>query len=363
MDRGAGEAPPALAPVEQVAQPVRPSQPQPEKLKAVATSVPVSPLAARIAAEHGVDLGLIRPSGNRIQKEDVLAYIAAWDQEQTVPAGRVPASPKARRLAADHRLNLASINGSGPEGAVLAADVLAVAERPVTIEPAPQEAAPDTVPMNRMWKVMADRLVQSWTTVPHFYLAREIDAGQLAGWYEQLQLRLPGKITYTDLLVKLVAGALRQHPRLNAKWQAGSIVLNQQVNIGLAVAVEEGLLVPVLRNADQLGLSELAARRMTLVERAQKNSLTLDDLSDGTFTISNLGMYGVESFSAIVNPPQAAILAVGRIVERVVPFGGQAVIRPRLALTLSCDHRIVDGARAARFLDTLAGYMETPSAF
>jgi pyruvate dehydrogenase E2 component (dihydrolipoamide acetyltransferase) len=207
---------------------------------------------------------------------------------------------------------------------------------------------------------MAERISQAWTTIPHFYLLREVHASRFVAWYDEARTRVHEKITYTDLLVKLTAVALRQHSRLNASWLKDTIVLNPQVNIGLAVAVEDGLVVPVIHQADTLGLSQLAARRMELVAKAQTGKLTLDDLSGGTFTISNLGMYGVDAFNAIVNPPQAAILAVGRIAERVVALNGQPAVQPMMTLSLSCDHRVVDGARGAQFLQTLANLIEDP---
>ena len=214
--------------------------------------------------------------------------------------------------------------------------------------------------MSRAWRIMAQRLQQSWTTVPHFYLERDVNATQLVEWRKQLQARTKVKITYTDLMVKLVGAALRRHPRLNASWQNEQIVPNVAINIGLAVAVDDGLLVPVVQNATQLGLVEIAQRRSELVEKAQAGKLAPTDMANGTFTISNLGMFGVERFNAIVNPPQAAILAVGAIVDRVVPVNGEPAIQPMLTLTLSCDHRVVDGARAAQFLQTFVGYLEDP---
>jgi pyruvate dehydrogenase E2 component (dihydrolipoamide acetyltransferase) len=338
-----------------------------------------SPLAARIAAEHKVDLKLVKPTGERIKKEDVLAYLAtqpASDAAASVAAaasaaspanGRVLASPKARRLAREENLNLATLNGSGPGGAVLAADVLAAATPAVqpALSPIPAPAStppvePQIMPISRMWQIMAQRLTESWNSVPHFYLVREANASRLMAWRERAQQRSPEKLTYTDLIVKLVAAALRKHPRVNAKWVDGAIIANDEVNVGLAVAVEEGLLVPVIHRADQLGLAELAARRKDLVTRAQAKKLSPDDMSDGTFTISNLGMYGVDTFSAIVNPPQAAILALGRIADRVVPVNGQPAVQPMIVMTLSCDHRVVDGARAAQFLQTLTSFIEDP---
>lgn len=353
---------------------------------AAAAALPATPVAARMAAEHSVDLRLVKATGDRIQKEDVLAYLAAQEkaaqpviQEKTT--GKVLASPKARRLAAEQGLDLDAINGSGPDGAIIAADVLAAAQaKPLTqptapVSPSPVAPSPvaqppisqppvapsaDAIPMSRPWRIMAQRLQQSWTTVPHFYLERDVNATALGQWRKALQARSRAKITYTDLMVKAVAAVLRKHSRLNASWHDEQIIANREINVGLAVAVEDGLLVPVVHNADHLGLSEIAVRRSELVEKAQAGKLPPADLANGTFTISNLGMFGVERFNAIVNPPQAAILAVGAIVERVVPVNGQPAVQPMMTLTLSCDHRIVDGARAAQFLQTLVGYLEDP---
>ncbi|MDX1520886.1 MAG: 2-oxo acid dehydrogenase subunit E2 [Anaerolineae bacterium] len=334
-----------------------------------------SPLAARIAAEHNVDLTQVQASGSRVQKQDVLAYL----ESQSSDEGRVLASPKARRLAHEEGLLLADIQGSGPDGAVLAADVLqaataaaaAVVEAPVVSPPPPVEppvpvppplpvTEAETLPVSRMWRVMAQRLTESWTTIPHFYLTTEANATGLIAWREQVKQRVAEKVTFTDLLVKLVATALRRHPHVNARWVDGTIVTNADVNVGLAVAVDEGLLVPVIHRADSLGLGELAVRRKDLVTRAQAGKLTPDDMSSGTFTISNLGMFGIDAFNAIVNPPQAAILALGRIAERVVPVEGQPAVQPMMTMTLSSDHRVVDGARGAQFLQTLVGFIEDP---
>ncbi len=329
--------------------------------KADRGSAPIAatPIAMRVAAEHNVDLGQIKPKGDRIQKDDVLAFLNV----QNVKAqgdGRRLASPKARRLAQERGFDLKAISGSGPDGAILTADVLMRrAPAPMTM-PIEAAAAPETLGVSRMWRVMVERISQAWTTIPHFYLMREVNATRLIVWRENVQKRLTEKITYTDLLVKLVAATLRQHPRLNASWQKDAIVLNSDINIGLAVAVDEGLIVPVIHHADQLGLSQLATRRAELVAKAQASKLPLDDISGGTFTISNLGMYGVDAFNAIINPPQAAILAVSRIADRVVPLNGQPVVQPMMTFSLSCDHRVVDGARGAQFLQTLAESIEDP---
>jgi pyruvate dehydrogenase E2 component (dihydrolipoamide acetyltransferase) len=323
-----------------------------------------SPVATRMAAEHNLDLAKIKPQGGRIQKGDVVAYLASKqnleglkDSPGLPTNGRVKASPKARRLASERGLELKALQGSGPQGAVLAADVLAYKSTPSSYISA--SAEPTTV--SRLWRVMSERVTQAWTTIPHFYLMREVNASRLISWREDAQARNSGaKITYTDLLVKLVAAALQQHPRVNSWWIKESVVANPAINVGLAVAVEDGLIVPVIHNANTLGLAQLAASRTELVAKAQSGKLSPADLSDGTFTISNLGMYGVDAFNAIVNPPQAAILAVGRIEDRVVPLNGQPAVQPMMTLSLSCDHRIVDGARGAAFLQTLATLIEEP---
>ena len=323
--------------------------------------LPSSPVAARIAAEHGIDLADVQADGGRISKEDVEAHIRSMSS-----GTRVLASPKARRLARERGVALASLVGSGPGGAVLAADVPLSAqpapEAPPMPERAPSAVEPETQPVSRMWQIMAERLTSSWTSVPHFYLVREVSADQLIHWRTILSSGSSdgAKITYTDLLTKLAALSLARFPRLNSFWDDGKIVAIPDINVGLAIAVEDGLLVPVVHNADRLRVEEIAARRADLVARAGSGGLTPDDFSGGTFTISNLGMFGVDAFNAIVNPPQAAILAVGRIADRVVAVEGQPAVRPMMTLTLSCDHRAVDGVRAAQFLDALAGMIEEP---
>jgi pyruvate dehydrogenase E2 component (dihydrolipoamide acetyltransferase) len=267
------------------------------------------------------------------------------------PARRRLASPKARRMAAELALDLDAIEGSGPYGAVVAADLAATP----SLSPALGE-------VGSVWRRMAENTTRSWQSVPHFFLLREVDAGRLEGWRETTRRR-PGYegVTHTDLLVKLCAAALREHPRVNASWRDGGLVAQPDVNVGIAVATDEGLVVPVVHGADRLELREIAQRRRELVAAARENRLRPDDVSGGTFTISNLGMFGVDAFLAIVNAPQAAILAVGRIVDRVVPVAGRPEVRPTMALSLSFDHRVVDGARGAQFLDTLASLVQEPA--
>jgi pyruvate dehydrogenase E2 component (dihydrolipoamide acetyltransferase) len=268
--------------------------------------------------------------------------------------GRPLASPKARRLAAERGLDLAVVSGSGPHGAIVAADLDGV-------DAVPPSAATDDLEVGSIWRRMAERTSQSWQA-PHFFLTREVDARRLLSWRESVRSREGYEsVTHTDLLVKVAAEALRRHPRANAAWADGRISSSGEVNVGIAVAVDDGLVVPVVHGADRLSLREIASRRATVVAAARAGKLRPQDVSGGTFTISNLGMYGVDAFLAILNAPQAAILAVGRIADRVVAEAGAPAVRPSLVLTLSCDHRVLDGARGAQFLETLVGLIEEPA--
>ena len=322
--------------------------------------VKASPLARKVAEEHGVDLARVKTASGKIEKADVLAYV---ESQRVVAAptngsaGRlVAASPKARRLAAERGIDLRALKGSGPGGAVLEMD-LPLAATPTLPSPRRAEGEVGTV-----WRIMAERMTASWTTAPHFYLVREVNVTRLVAWLAQARKQTGAHVTYTDLVVKLVAATLARHPRVAVSWKDGRLERHADVNIGLAVALDDGLVVPVLHRADTLGLKEIVARREDLVSRAQAGKLRPADIQGGVFTISNLGMYGVDAFNAIVNPPQAAILAVGRIADRVVPVDGRPAVQPTMVLTLSCDHRAVDGARGAQFLGALADLVEEPLA-
>ncbi len=330
-------------------------------------SLEISPVARKMAEEHGINLTLVKTKGKRIEKADILAYINATQSGTLEPLSStlssssstrtILASPKARRLAAKRDIDMSVLTGSGPDGAVLAADL------PLSAEPG-TTATPGLETPGTVWRVMAERMSTSWTTVPHFYLVREVDASGLIEWRKRvaptIENRIGIKPTFTDLLVKVIGFTLRDHPRLNASWADGSIQWNREINVGIAAAIDEGLMVPVIHAADGASLSEIATRRSELIERVQQKKLLPADISGGTFTMTNLGMYNVDAFDAIVNTPQAAILSVGRIADRVVPIDGQIVIRPMMVLTLSLDHRVVDGARAAQFLDDLARLVEDP---
>jgi pyruvate dehydrogenase E2 component (dihydrolipoamide acetyltransferase) len=280
---------------------------------------------------------------------------ASVNQGAQSAAQALKVSPKARRLANERGVNLADVRGSGPGGEILASDILAVAESKSSA------VADSASPISRL---MAERTTQSWTTVPHFFVVREVDAGALNEARKKLGAELETsrglKLTHTDLLAALVARVLVKHPRMNASWTGEGVRLNGEINIGLAMAVEGGVVAPVIHNADKSKLAEIAAQRRDLTERARSGKLRPADIAGGTFTISNLGMFGVDAFTAIIIPPQAAILAVGSIAERVVAVDGRPSVRPMMTLTLSSDHRVVDGARAAEFLRDLVEAIRNP---
>jgi len=283
-------------------------------------------------------------------------------------ASRVKISPKARRVAQERGIDIGSLRGSGAEGEILVSDVLAARPGAAARPPAPVERAtlfasaeaqarrPTLGPVARL---MAERTTQSWTTIPHFFLTREIEATALKETKQSLARSQGVKLTHTDLLILVVAQALEQSPYLNASWIEGAIEFHHEVNIGLAMAVEEGVVTGVVRNANKIGLAEIALERRGLAERARAGRLRPNDITGATFTISNLGMYQVNAFTAIIVPPQAAILAVGEIADRVLAVDGKPTVRPTVTLTLCCDHRVIDGARAARFMQILSSALQS----
>jgi len=278
-------------------------------------------------------------------------------------------SPKARRLAREHGIDLARVRGTGSEGEILAEDIIAlVAAGGPQTAPAAAAAAATTAKtaqtevraaqtMSPVARLMAERMTQSWTTVPHFFVTREIDASPMLSAREKflpaIERERGVRPSHTDLLVAAAARALGKHPLLNATWTGSAVRLNPEINIGIAMAVQEGVVTGVVPTANTKSLGEIAALRNGLAERARAGRLRPADITGATFTISNLGMYHIDAFQAIVPPPQAAILAVGSISDRVVAVAGQPAIRPMMTLTLSCDHRVFDGARAALFLNEL----------
>ena len=283
----------------------------------------------------------------------------------TASTGQI--SPKARRLAKEAGIDLGTVRGSGPGGEILMADIQALLDAgnaPSGSNASGKQGTPSRDTLSSIGKLMAQRTTESWTSVPHFFLQREVDASGLnaarATHGPEVDRSHGVKLTHTDLLVALVARTLAKHPRVNASWIDEGIQLNAETNVSIAMAVEGGVVSAVVSNAAGKSLGEIAAERRDLTERARANRLRPADLSGGTFTISNLGMFDIDSFSAIITPPQAAILAVGRIADRVVAVSGAAAVRPVVSLTLSSDHRVLDGAKAAAFLRDLAQAIEDP---
>ena len=274
------------------------------------------------------------------------------DPSANLPTNKIVASPKVRQYAKMEGIDLSFIKGSGPNGVILMEDVL--------VNQSSTETEENDIPTSKGWRLMADRLTESWSSAPHFNLVRHLDVSNLVTYKKQVQEKNSNRLTYTDLLIKLVSITLKEHPRINASWIDNKIVKNSEINVGLAVDFDGGLIVPVIHKTDELSLGEITNRRKDLITRTQAGKLRSGDLDRGTFTISNLGMFDVDSFNAIINPPQAAILAVGRIVDKVVPVDGLPAVRPILTLNLSFDHRVVDGVRGAEFLKTLSNLIENP---
>jgi pyruvate dehydrogenase E2 component (dihydrolipoamide acetyltransferase) len=288
--------------------------------------------------------------------------------KEPVPArgdGRVKASPLARRIARERGIDLASLSGTGPEGRIVAEDVeraeVGAPAAPVAAAAAPAPTEVERVPLTSIRKTIARRLTEAWEA-PVFQLGMTADmTNPLAVRARLVELHPEQKPTISDLLTKLAASALLRHRQLNAHFVEDEIQLHPTANVGIAVATDRGLVVPVHRSAERKTIAEIAAERADLVSRAREGKLQQADLEGGTFTISNLGMFGVERFIAVLNPPQVAILAVGAIAEQAVVQDGQVVVRPRMELTLTCDHRAVDGAVGAEFLRTLKELVEQPA--
>jgi len=288
---------------------------------------------------------------------------AASTGDAAISGARMKISPKARRLASELHVKLESVHGSGPGGEILASDIEAAAKSPALSSAAASSGA-KLETLTAIGRLMAERTTQSWTAVPHFFLVREVETTALHPARERLAASAAAnsgvKITHTDLLIALVARVLLQHPRLNASWTPAGIRLHSEVNLAIAIAVNDGVIAAVIPNAHVASIAEIAAQRRDLAERAKSGKSRPQDFVGATFTISNLGMFQIDSFTAIIPPPQAAILAVGAITDRVVAIGGQPAVRSMVTLTLSCDHRVVDGARGAQFLNDLAKAIAEP---
>ena len=291
---------------------------------------------------------------------------------------RVRISPVARRMAEDAGIDPASVEGSGPGGRVVKADVerairsgsarataaTATAKSgpgPAAVPVGPARLEEMEIPLSQMRKAIAKRLTQSIGPVPHFFLTTEIDMGRALDLRAEMNARIaPEKIGVNDLLVKAVAEALARHPEVNASWEGDRIRRHGSVDVGIAVAVEDGLITPVLRQADRKGLIAIKRESDDLIARGREKKLAPEEYQGATFSVSNLGMFDIDQFTAIINPPEAAILAVGSTVEKPVVVDGDVAVRRRMRVTMSCDHRVIDGATGARFLQTFKAMMENP---
>ncbi len=281
---------------------------------------------------------------------------------------RVKSSPLARRMAAASNVNLSGISGSGPAGRIVMRDIEAVVARGGTTGSggftpmAPRED--QTIPVTLMRKTIAKRLLAGKNDAPHFYLTRSVNMGNMMQWRQMLNDAAGEKgtkVSVNDLVIFAASRALRHHPGVNASWQGDNIVQFGAVHMCVAVALPTGLVTPVIRNADQMAVRDIAAASRSLAQRAKAGQLANEDYAGGTFTISNLGMFGIEEFTAIINPPQAAILAVGATIPTpAVDAKGNVVVEQRMKITMSCDHRVIDGVMGAEFLKTLAGFLEQP---
>ena len=330
--------------------------------------VPVTmPIA--IIAEEGEAMEEFEEVRREIPPEGPIPTAVQPQKERKESPERIFASPLAKKIAREKGIDLSSLKGSGPRGRIVQADVLRATEKGVVQQVvSPQPAALPSgklIPLKGIRKVIAKRMTESFQNVPHFYLSLEVDMSSFLKLLEELreevEKRTRVKLTLTDLLVKAAATALREHPTINSRIEGEQIRLLEEINIGVAIALEDGLIVPVIRHADQNSLIEIALTLRDLTQRAREGKLSLEDVGGGTFTLSNMGMLGIDKFNPIINPPECSILGVGRTVEKPVAYDGEVKIKPMAWFNLSSDHRIVDGATAALFLNRIKKLIENPA--
>lgn len=344
--------------------------------KTAETAKPDQPSAARPPKPEPVEA----PRPERRPEAAAAAAPAAASATAAPPARsngeRVKASPLARRIAHERGIDLASVQGSGPAGRIIQRDVesaqpAAVAAPAPAAKPSglpartlviPAGDAYRDVPLTQIRKTIAKRLVQSIGPVPTFYLTSEVDMERVADAREAINAAGEGKVSYNDIIIKATALALKQHPECNGWWQDDHIRYWSEVHLGMAVAIEDGLITPVIRHADLKSLREISAETRDLAGRARERRLTPEEYTGSTFSVSNLGMFDIDEFTAIINPPEAGILAIGRISEQTVPAAEGLEVRKRMKITMSCDHRVIDGATGAQFLRTLKRMLENPLA-
>ncbi len=352
------------APEQRKTTPSAATRTQPKPSTQMTVPIKASPSAQQLAEKLAIDLAQVKASGpgGRILESDVHRYIETREPTTTEPI-RLKASPLARRLAKEFGLDLTTITGSGPDGRIVRDDVLQATDEIPAHVFHPETMASEIIELSGMRKIIAERMTMSLQTNASVTLHTEVDATTLVElrtlFNEELQ-KTEVSLTYTDLLVTIVAAALRKHPRLNATLTDEGIEIFTDINIGVAVALDDGLVVPVIRNADKIGLHAISDQVRTLADKARNNQLVPSELQGGTFTLTNLGNFGIDAFTPIINPPECAILGVGRIAKKPVVHEDEIAIRRMLALSLTFDHRIVDGAPAAQFLQNVSQYIQNP---
>jgi pyruvate dehydrogenase E2 component (dihydrolipoamide acetyltransferase) len=336
--------------------------------KVVSVTTPIAIIAEEGEALPEIEAG--KPAAaSREASASASTPPAAAQGERKQPGERIFASPVARKTAQEKGVDLSWVNGSGPEGRITLADVVKAAERIQAegVKPSAQtQKSEDTIiPLKGIRKIIAQRMTDSFQNTPHFYLSVEVDMSAVQDLKEkvkdEIEKRAKVKLTVTDILVKIVSSALKEHPIMNSRFEGDQIRLLGEINVGVAIALADGLIVPVVRGADQKSLTEIASAIRTITKRARRGKLSLEDVGGGTFTLSNMGMLGIDKINPIINPPECAILGVGRTIEKPVVRGGEIKIKPMAWFTLSSDHRIVDGAAAGAFLSRIQKIIENPA--
>ncbi len=379
-----GESAPIGAPIALIGSP---DEPLPEDAKGKSDGTPAKeaarPSNGATKAAEPAQTSMAAPAPAPTAQAAPAPAQASTATVERAPTERIFISPLARRLATEHQLDYSHIQGTGPNGRIIKLDVEAALARQPQVAPAAPAAQPMPapepeavpaaveagevveIPLTAMRRTIARRLSQSMQTAPHFYMTSVIDTGKLAALRQQINEYAahepePVKVSFNDLIIKAVARALVLVPQVNVSFAEDRILQKKQVHVGMAVALEQGLIVPVIRNADRRGILDIAREAKRLAEAARSGKLRPEEFSGGTFTVSNLGMFDVDSFTGVINPPESAILAVGSITPTPVVEDGQVVVRDRMKVTMSSDHRAVDGATAARFLQQVKRLLEEP---
>jgi pyruvate dehydrogenase E2 component (dihydrolipoamide acetyltransferase) len=312
--------------------------------------------SAKADADSGADSVADEPPAGRPEAPAPAASSSA-------ASGRVLSSPLVRRLARERDIDLRQVQGSGPHGRIVKRDIDGYEGPTVGAGASAERLPPKAVKASSMRRTIARRLTESTQTIPHFYLTIDVDIGPLMDARKAMNVELEAegsKVSLNDLIIKAVAMTLRRHPEINVSWMDKEVLYHQVVDISVAVAVDDGLMTPVVRDADRKGIAQIAAEVRDLAERARDRKLAPEDMTNGTFSISNLGMFGIEEFTAVINPPEAAIIAVGTIRNEPIVDNGELTVGRRMRFTMSCDHRAIDGATGAKFLATLKRTLESP---